>query len=312
MNKIALDLSFANTQKMRGIAILFVIIGHLRILDIASWGVGLFLFMSGYGLTTSFLKNGLENFFQKRALKIWLPFVLLFVVELFVDYSSGTAYPLKSIVWSLTGLNLYPMVDASMWYIGYSMIWYILFFVIFKICKHTDTKRLIFLLSLATLFMTVLSLSPLAMKAAAAWWYVFCFPLGVFCALYYEKIRSLAFSKTSVALLGVAVVSLFALEFYLSYLLFFINIYVAVVFFLLLFSIKTVIVGKLLAFTGSISYEIYLFEFVLIYKYRFCFLTDTAFDYLIYFAVVVLISYLYKRLMDRIINFLIEIMKTIF
>jgi peptidoglycan/LPS O-acetylase OafA/YrhL len=60
-------------QYIKGLAILAVIIGHIgnfsgkaRFTPLGGIGVALFLFCSGYGLTKSYEKNGLENYWMKK------------------------------------------------------------------------------------------------------------------------------------------------------------------------------------------------------------------------------------------------------
>lgn len=76
-------LSRSNTQALKGVAIIAIVVFHiLWRFDISPllnlWGapfVTVFLVLSGYGLEESFRRNGLESFWLKRLTKVVLPFV---------------------------------------------------------------------------------------------------------------------------------------------------------------------------------------------------------------------------------------------
>lgn len=76
-------LSRTNTQALKGVAIIAIVLFHiLWRFDISPllnlWGapfVTVFLVLSGYGLEESFHRNGLNGFWQKRLTKVVLPFV---------------------------------------------------------------------------------------------------------------------------------------------------------------------------------------------------------------------------------------------
>ena len=78
---VTLALSYNNTTVMRGFAILFVVIHHTATwlgwqIPIGGGGVAIFLFLSGYGLTMSFKKNGIKLFWWKRMTGVFLPWII--------------------------------------------------------------------------------------------------------------------------------------------------------------------------------------------------------------------------------------------
>ena len=68
------------TDALRGIAIIMVLTGHIGLAmhckpigHLGSFGVTLFLFLSGFGLNESFKKNGLKQYWPKKLRRVWLP-----------------------------------------------------------------------------------------------------------------------------------------------------------------------------------------------------------------------------------------------
>lgn len=111
---------------IKGVAILLILVGHISgtfhtvvFTPLASAGVSLFLILSGYGLSESFKKNGLSNYWQKKIVRVLLPYVIVITVLMTV-YDSYN--PLKYIL-EITGIS------TSYWYIGYQMKWYLIFFI---------------------------------------------------------------------------------------------------------------------------------------------------------------------------------------
>lgn len=80
-------LGFSQTNSIRGIAILMVILMHsscnfgLRIFTpLGGIGVALFLILSGYGLTESYKRKKLELFWKSKFSKIWIPYAIVLTV----------------------------------------------------------------------------------------------------------------------------------------------------------------------------------------------------------------------------------------
>ena len=96
-------LSRTNTQALKGVAILAIVVFHiLWRFDISPllnlWGapfVTVFLVLSGYGLEESFRRNGLESFWLKRLAKVVLPFVFFVCAYnyLFPFFPLGDKFP---------------------------------------------------------------------------------------------------------------------------------------------------------------------------------------------------------------------------
>ena len=81
------------------------------------FGVAIFLILSGFGLMESYKKNGLENYFKKRLLRILTPYVLWVMIYTIIMY----------------GLHfLIYLSDIRYWFVEYISLWYLVFFFVQK------------------------------------------------------------------------------------------------------------------------------------------------------------------------------------
>ncbi len=262
-------LSKNNTENLRGIAISVIIIHHLvsatskpdlltPFIGIGYLGVSIFFFLSGYGITSSYLNkaNYLDGFFGKRMAKIFIPFIVLNLIHLSINWMAfGLKYSLLDSIFYISGINL---INGSMWYINAIFFWYICFYVLFRYFeKHTE---IMFIVTALIYFFGCKQLN------LGKYWFdtSFIFPIGVLFCLrkdyimtilqkyYYHIILVSTFffviffkinqGKTSLA--AISARSTAAIMF---------------VVLICLFLYKVDISGnKLLAFMGSISYELYL------------------------------------------------------
>lgn len=121
-------LGFCQTNSIRGIAILMVILMHsscnfgLKIFTpLGGIGVALFLILSGYGLTESYKRKGLLVFWKSKFSKIWIPYAIVLTV---------------CTIWSLSFkpyvIVQYCLIDSPFWYISFLFYNYILFYVCHK------------------------------------------------------------------------------------------------------------------------------------------------------------------------------------
>ena len=69
---------------LKGLAIAAILIGHIGNFSGRTWftplggiGVAIFLFCSGYGLTKSYEKNGLKQYWRKKLIGVYGPFLLV-------------------------------------------------------------------------------------------------------------------------------------------------------------------------------------------------------------------------------------------
>lgn len=132
-----------NTTHLKAFAIIIVMVGHLITVNktpfpnelrwIASFGVTIFLILSGYGLMKSFEKNGLSGFFKKRILTVLIPFYVMSTITFFVDGPSEKSF--TDLLNTFTFTNLEMSIDGTMWYIYFISIWYVLFYFAARLIK---------------------------------------------------------------------------------------------------------------------------------------------------------------------------------
>lgn len=143
--------SILQTNQMKGLAILIVIVHHVS-LYLGSTGylsllhhlgfpsVAIFLILSGYGIFLSLEKKGLNNFFSKRVMRIYIPFVLAMTTKILIfDYFILNNR--SNIGSSLLNIFLAPAtLDMNMWFIVYILFWYCITYLIFSLNKSHKSK----------------------------------------------------------------------------------------------------------------------------------------------------------------------------
>ncbi len=146
-------LSILQTNQMKGIAILIIIVHHVAIalgnpgylslfrrLGVPS--VAIFLVLSGYGIFLSIEKKGLNNFFSKRLIRVYIPFILAMTYKILIfDYFILNKR--SDVGNSLLNIFLNPgSLDENMWFIVYIIFWYCITYVIFSMNKLNKSKIL--------------------------------------------------------------------------------------------------------------------------------------------------------------------------
>lgn len=116
---------------LKGIAVILVIISHfwggynLRVFTpLGGVGVAMFLFLSGYGLSKSFDKSGLESYWWKKLTRIGIPW-LIWCCMFFAISRCVVVLHDSSII-------------LRYWYLEYLFVWYLLFWV----CNKLFSKRI--------------------------------------------------------------------------------------------------------------------------------------------------------------------------
>lgn len=134
---------------LKAIAIISVIISHFwgwicplpevintLVSSVSSAGVEIFLFLSGYGIMCSFRSNGLQNFWTKRFLKLYVPLLLVTMPQLALEIYSYRNNIEDMYIRStlLSALGLYPnnLLDGTLWFIPFILLHYIVFYCSFK------------------------------------------------------------------------------------------------------------------------------------------------------------------------------------
>ena len=310
-----MKISREQSNTLRAIAIIMVLVGHgfSRLgesnLDILKWGggcgVAIFLILSGYGMSESYKKNGLQfkNYWKKRIVVVMIPYWCVMILQSFIDYFL-LHRRMKAGLWLLSfcGYSDYDSlegIDPTMWYITFIMVCYFIFFVVFKIPRISDNIKVAILLSIFILgFANKMILT--------TDWYInyFSFPIGVLVSIYGEKIndwmKNIVIAVSLLVFVGISTgyysekMSISNIELIYS------------MFGGLFFVFCNIKLNKrLIAKIGEASYAIYLVEGLVVDKLRIYYAVEgTQMDILVYWILSVelglLIHCIYKRIKNEI------------
>jgi peptidoglycan/LPS O-acetylase OafA/YrhL len=185
------------TNSLRGVAILFIILQHtssLRIFTpLGGIGVALFLLLSGYGLTESYQKTGLRNFWKKKVARIWIPYFLWINILLIIRNDFDKIFTIDYLLDILC-------LKTSFWFVGFLFWNYILFWMVFRMELLKQYHFIPFIIFNTCVF--VLCRQIMAEQALS-------FYSGVCISLYIEKLcRFMAMKKHFIVL----VISIFAVS----------------------------------------------------------------------------------------------------
>jgi len=304
---------FNNTcsQWMKGMAILLVIACHslTNLSHVGTWGVSLFLLISGFGLTQAYLKKGLDHFFQKRLSKVLFPYTMITAVWILIDMLFlQRSYSLDTVLLSLVGFDLKSSVDVTMWYITFILAWYIAFYLSFKFVSNKKIS-----VSLLFVFSIFIFLFHNYYANQYILIYIFIFPVGVVLGLLYKR---LCMMKAKILYWALSLTSVFSILF-VSVSFHFTNTSALIPQVLWIFENLAFAIGcssifsllamirlkfRILTFFGSISYELYLFEGAILWKYPFFIFRlpiPYKFKLLLYLIIIIFLSILLQKLMNQ-------------
>lgn len=303
------------TKELKGAAIIFVILGHMSIdkhiyiapnmIYAGAWGVTLFLILSGFGITKSYLNNGinLSKLFG-RIKSILIPYSVVTLVWILIDsLYLGKSYSAKTIFLALMGIDVKRSIDASMWYISIILFWYIIFYLSFRLPIKSFIKVLLlfcfsYVINKGYFNTYLLDLSYNWQLSA------FSFPIGVTLALYSGEIKNYFKEVNLEVLLAIMTAGFFLLfNFFIKHNSSSIRYYIISNTFLsfsliILITLlrKYNITSKFIEFIGSISYEMYLFEGVFMWKYSLLrIFHNKLISLILYFGVLILFSFAYNK-----------------
>jgi peptidoglycan/LPS O-acetylase OafA/YrhL len=290
-------LDFEQTEQIKGLAIFFVISGHLWVhvaenapsIVLSGDAVAIFLILSGFGLTMSKGTKSidLKQFLLKRISRLILPYWIATILILLLDYVIlDKTLNVSSVLMTFLGLNLSKelrYLDYVRWFVTFIIFWYIIFFSVNKLISKDKVR-------IFTYFLIGAIILPLNYYIFEVGWYQFLsFPFGCFIGVYYEEIiKAWQENKRLIlwlSILGLAYFVIYKIlihdqlfwayiddlvpNIFLSYLRDF-NSMVFSASIIILFVVlgRKGLVSKLLLILGRYSYELFLLHGVFLVKYN--------------------------------------------
>jgi len=321
-------LDTTSTDQIRGLAIIGIILLHYMtntpvitipplyseyFSPLGLIGVGCFLFLSGFGLTVSYLKQGIyKHYLPKRFIRILLPYWVVSILIILLDLLLlHTIIPVKYIALNLAGIIIFvdsaKNIDVVLWYVTYILLLYVTFYLIF-IQKLSDRVKVCILFLVAMLSVFVFAYLQNRAYTYTQYWAIYSlyFPMGAVLGLNFEaikkKVQKIPLRDMKIIVLTALLVLFlygYLVEFRTPDLLHILNTYLSgliFVFAIVLLSLFK-LYSKFLLFIGSISYELYLVHQPFQEKFDFLLFRQPYYvSFFLYFAFIVLLAYLLNRL----------------
>ncbi len=127
-------MSLDYTTVMRGVAILMVMLQHLSgfvfgsrvFTPFGGGGVAIFLIISGYGLTLSSEKKGLEGFWRKKAVRVFFPWMVVWAAMVAIRGYGSEGCSIDTLF----------LLSRFNWYLQYLLACYAVFYVAHRWCHR--------------------------------------------------------------------------------------------------------------------------------------------------------------------------------
>ncbi len=274
-------LDYNNTIALRGLCAVEIVIGHIGAAGRDPWlflnrkagvlVVGVFLFLSGYGLIYSLNKkeNYLQGFFGHRIPKLLLPAFLVYIIYYILELADTPVGSRLAV--TLKYFTFLKFSEKINWYVTELLFLYVIFYLLYRYFKVKTAN--IVLSALCVCFIIICYFG-----GAGNTWYgsTLCFPLGILFGCYESKLLLLIREKYGLVL---------TLSFFMTgvgVLLFFINEHsftsnvigrsIASAFFcigVVAMLLKVKIGNGITDRIGTISYELFLVHEIFIFQDRF-------------------------------------------
>ena len=207
------------TLSIRGIGMLLIVFVHAieGFLDLQTYfihvsgvlGVAACFLVSGYGLHKSFLRKEsyLKGFLQTKALRMLLPYGVLYIVYLVFSLFAGDTPSLSVIGNELITLQLDGLL---LWYLKVQLLCYVIFYLCYRFIPGSKAR-------MAAVFGGVVLWMILAMALDfGVSWYNTClfFPVGLLLAEYERPVLRLLYKPISILVNTGATVLLFAVIYF--------------------------------------------------------------------------------------------------
>ena len=124
-----------STKAVKGLCAILVMLSH--IFTQLSWGgflaVGMFFAFSGYGLLYSWKMkdNYLNGFLRKRIAKVFIPFIMAYVVSIALHLILGGKFLISNVIKDIMILKFLP----TAWYVITIVVFYMAFYLIASLSK---------------------------------------------------------------------------------------------------------------------------------------------------------------------------------
>ena len=309
------SMSKSSTDQLRGLFIVIMVIHHISqrmanpvlltpFNDMGYYAVGIFFFLSGFGLTKSFKRKNtyLDKFFTKKIVKIYIPFVIVNTLTIIAIRMKGDDLSVLEILGYSLSIK---MIDTTQWFIVAILIFYVFFWLSF-ITTANIVKSQISITVLVFLF--IISCKYLSL---GGWWYIssLCFPMGVIYAANEKKLFEIIYNKYNF------VIALSLVLFILTLVLFLKSIFPAMgliscvffTLFIIVISFKILPCSKLFSMIGIISMEIYMIHMKVLALFIYFLPFDSSLIIIPYFISLIILSVYFNKLNNFIFNRLLRV-----
>jgi len=292
--KKSIFLDFSQTEQLRGLAMLFVVIGHFWLhvcnedgpfLGFGDYSVTLFLLLSGYGLMSSNIAHQItaQEFFLKRIRKIFIPYWLVTIGIIVADYVFlQKNYHVHELLLTFAGINFSKTLryfDYARWFITLLLVEYLIFFFCTKLWKPLVATSALFFFSLVLILLRHYELFPMGARHQ-----LIAFPFGCLVAVvgpikWWRKVSKRQ-KITMIALVSLAMFSFYLIDLkpidnhFIEKTFSYLHIYIVPFLFCLLCILSISLLASIgytsrfLGLCGCLSYELYLIHGPLLIKYN--------------------------------------------
>lgn len=137
-------LSFEQTDILKGIAILLVVVSHVGLqwtrfaTPLDGIGVAIFLALSGYGLSKSYDRFGLKEYWRKRIIAVIVPYFIVELIMLPMNHETPLSF--------LLDITLIKPQFRLGWYLNYLLLWYVIFWCVKQLKMPPLNETIVFVL----------------------------------------------------------------------------------------------------------------------------------------------------------------------
>lgn len=284
-------LSYKNTKCLKGIFAVLILLHHLYqyskintiwcvkffLNSIGELAVAMFFFFSGYGLMTSYVKKGkdyVDGMVKNKIEPFYLTYIIMSNIYILLYSFIGREISAELILKTLT---FGQTIIEFGWYLQTILIFYLMFYIIFKFCKSTIIKSIF----LATGWISYCMICVILRLPTT--WYVssLAFLLGIWWSYNNEKIyklltdKKIIFINSTIALILFFILFVFGIKPILPTNLRVISKTISNVIFVILamhicyfYGNSRIIYNNITEKLGNISYEIYVSQGIFLILFR--------------------------------------------